>query len=29
MMPPLSLTEPEAVRIGEAVRESIIEVTEA
>jgi len=28
MMPPLSLTEPEAVRLGDAVREAIVEVTE-
>ena len=29
MMPPLSLTEAEAVRLGDAVREAIVEVTEA
>ncbi len=29
MMPPLSLTESEAVRLGDAVREAIVEVTEA
>jgi len=29
MMPPLSLTEPEALRLGDAVREAIVEVTEA
>ena len=29
MMPPLSLTEMEAVRLGDAVREAIVEVTEA
>ena len=29
MMPPLSLTEAEAVRLGDAVREAIVEVTQA
>ncbi|HEY1908683.1 MAG TPA: adenosylmethionine--8-amino-7-oxononanoate transaminase [Myxococcaceae bacterium] len=29
MMPPLSLTESEAARLGDAVREAIVEVTEA
>ena len=29
LMPPLSLTEAEAVRLGDAVREAIVEVTEA
>ena len=29
MMPPLSLTESEAVRLGDAVREAIVEVTES
>ncbi|HSP18541.1 MAG TPA: adenosylmethionine--8-amino-7-oxononanoate transaminase [Myxococcaceae bacterium] len=29
MMPPLSLTEAEALRLGDAVREAIVEVTEA
>jgi len=29
MMPPLSLTEVEAVRLGDAVREAVVEVTQA
>ena len=29
MMPPLSLTEAEAVRLGDAVREAVVEVTQA